>query len=153
MTQSGRLSRALQSQLPCRKRWPALFETTAGFGVLLGFAHDWANREATMRSWELFARHVVPELNGFTRNLKASAEYVAQHRTELVSGMVQSVMVAVGRGRGCQSRVGHHNGKARRVPIRRKSYSLPREREGVRAPGTDYQLVHRRIRYARPDRS
>jgi limonene 1,2-monooxygenase len=73
-----------------------LQEITGGFGVLLGFAHDWAGREATMRSWELFARHVVPELNGYARNLKASAEYAAQHRTELASGMVQSVMAAVG---------------------------------------------------------
>jgi limonene 1,2-monooxygenase len=73
-----------------------LQEITGGFGVLLGFAHDWASREATMRSWELFARHVVPELNGHTRNLKASAEYLAQHRAELARGMVQSVMAAVG---------------------------------------------------------
>jgi limonene 1,2-monooxygenase len=73
-----------------------LQEITGGFGVLLGFAHDWASREASMRSWELFARHVVPELNGYTRNLKASAEYLAQHRAELARGMVQSVMAAVG---------------------------------------------------------
>jgi hypothetical protein len=39
MTQSGRLSRALRSRLPCPKRWPALFEIPGGFGVLLGFAH------------------------------------------------------------------------------------------------------------------
>ena len=45
-----------------------LQEVTGGFGVVLGFAHDWANREATLRSWELFARFVVPELNGYTRN-------------------------------------------------------------------------------------
>ena len=38
---------------------------TGGFGVVLGFAHDWANREATMRSWELVARYVVPEVNGY----------------------------------------------------------------------------------------
>ncbi|MET4240760.1 LLM class flavin-dependent oxidoreductase [Bradyrhizobium sp. RT10b] len=74
----------------------SLQKITGGFGVLLGFVHDWANREATMRSWELFARYVVPELNGHTRNLKASAEYMAQHRSELVNGLVQSVTAAVG---------------------------------------------------------
>jgi limonene 1,2-monooxygenase len=73
-----------------------LQEITGGFGVLLGFAHDWANREATMRSWELFARYVVPELNGYTRNLRASADYMTQHRAELVNGLVQSVTAAVG---------------------------------------------------------
>ena len=80
-----------------------LQEVTGGFGVLLGFAHDWAGREATMRSWELFARHVVPELNGYTRNLKASAEYLAEHRSELADGMVQSVKAAVGEDKIAQA--------------------------------------------------
>jgi limonene 1,2-monooxygenase len=40
-----------------------LQEITGGFGVLLGFVHDWASREATMRSWELFARHVMPNIS------------------------------------------------------------------------------------------
>lgn len=73
-----------------------LQEITGGFGVLLGFAHDWASPEATKRSWELFARYVVPELNGYARNLKASAEYAAQNRPELASGMIKAVMAAVG---------------------------------------------------------
>jgi limonene 1,2-monooxygenase len=80
-----------------------LQEVTGGFGVLLGFAHDWAGREATLRSWELFARHVVPELNGYTRNLKASAEYLAEHRSELADGMVQSVKAAVGEDKIAQA--------------------------------------------------
>ena len=36
----------------------SLQEVVGGFGVVLGFAHDWANREATLRSWDLFARYV-----------------------------------------------------------------------------------------------
>jgi limonene 1,2-monooxygenase len=80
-----------------------LQEITGGFGVLLGFIHDWASREATMRSWELFARHVVPELNGYTRNLKASAEYLAERRSELADGMIQSVRAAVGEDKIAQT--------------------------------------------------
>jgi limonene 1,2-monooxygenase len=80
-----------------------LQEVTGGFGVLLGFAHDWASREATLRSWELFARHVVPELNGYTRNLKASAEYLADHRPELADGMIQAVKAAVGEDKVAQA--------------------------------------------------
>jgi limonene 1,2-monooxygenase len=80
-----------------------LQEITGGFGVLLGFAHDWASREATLRSWELFARHVVPELNGYTRNLKASAEYLAEHRSELSGGMIQSIVAAVGEDKVAQA--------------------------------------------------
>lgn len=72
-----------------------LQQLTGGFGVLLGFTHDWANREATLRSWELFARYVVPELNGYTRNLKASAEYLVANREELTTGRMASIVAAV----------------------------------------------------------
>ncbi len=32
-----------------------------GFGGILFRAHEWANREQTLRSFELFARYVMPE--------------------------------------------------------------------------------------------
>ena len=64
---------------------------TGGFGVVLGFAHDWANPEATLRSWELFARYVIPELNGYTRNQKGSAEYLAVHKAALMARMNDAI--------------------------------------------------------------
>ncbi len=42
----------------------SLQELTGGLGTVIGFAHDWASPEASHRSWELFARYVVPELQG-----------------------------------------------------------------------------------------
>ena len=72
-----------------------LQKVTGGFGVVLGFAHDWANREATLRSWELFARYVVPELNGYTQHQKASAEYLVTNRQELTTGRMASIVAAV----------------------------------------------------------
>ena len=63
-----------------------LQEITGGFGVVLGFAHDWANREATMRSWDLVARYVIPELNGYTAGLRESQEYLNRHQAELMAG-------------------------------------------------------------------
>jgi limonene 1,2-monooxygenase len=72
-----------------------LQQVTGGFGVVLGFAHDWANREATLRSWELFARYVVPELNGYTLNQQASADYLADHKQELMTGRVASIKATV----------------------------------------------------------
>jgi limonene 1,2-monooxygenase len=66
--------------------------TTGGFGVVLGFAHDWADREATLRSWELFARYVVPELTGSTRNIRASQRFLHDHREELMSGASKAVL-------------------------------------------------------------
>ncbi|MFM7252373.1 MAG: LLM class flavin-dependent oxidoreductase [Ilumatobacteraceae bacterium] len=65
---------------------------TGGFGVVLGFAHDWANREATLRSWELVARYVIPAVTGITRPQIASAEYVAERKDELMKGATAAVL-------------------------------------------------------------
>ena len=35
-----------------------------GFGGVMFRAHEWANREQTMRSYELFARYVAPHFQG-----------------------------------------------------------------------------------------
>lgn len=72
-----------------------LQEITGGFGVVLGFAHDWAQPEATRRSWELFARYVIPEVNGTTRNQKASADYLAAHNVALMKDRTASIMAKV----------------------------------------------------------
>jgi limonene 1,2-monooxygenase len=69
-----------------------LQETTGGFGVVLGFAHDWANREATLRSWELFARYVIPEISGATANIRASQRYLHENQAELMGGASRAVM-------------------------------------------------------------
>jgi limonene 1,2-monooxygenase len=69
-----------------------LQQITGGFGVVLGFAHDWANREATWRSWELVARYVIPELNGYTAGLRESQEYLNRHQAELMAGASQAVV-------------------------------------------------------------
>ncbi len=61
-------------------------ELTEGHGVTLGIAHDWASREATFRSWELFARHVIPEINGLSRSLVRSADYLAANKDALMAG-------------------------------------------------------------------
>ena len=70
-------------------------EVTGGFGVVLGFAHDWASREATLRSWDLFARYVVPEINGYTRNLQGSADFVHDNKKELIAGATAAIMAKV----------------------------------------------------------
>ncbi|HEY7625574.1 MAG TPA: LLM class flavin-dependent oxidoreductase [Ilumatobacteraceae bacterium] len=65
---------------------------TGGFGVVLGFAHDWANRENTRRSWDLVARYVMPALNGALRPMQASADYVEANKAELIGGASAAVM-------------------------------------------------------------
>jgi limonene 1,2-monooxygenase len=72
-----------------------LQELTGGFGVVMGFVHDWANPEATLRSWELFARYVIPEFTGAARNQRSSAEYTSTNKGELVSGLQAAIMAKV----------------------------------------------------------
>jgi len=61
-------------------RLRALQDVTGGFGTVVGFVHDWANREATRRSWDLVARYVMPEMNGMLDAYRESRRYVVEHR-------------------------------------------------------------------------
>ena len=69
-----------------------LQEVTGGFGVVLGFAHDWANREATLRSWDLMARYVIPEINGTTAGLRESQAYLNANQADLMAGASRAVV-------------------------------------------------------------
>ena len=57
-----------------------MVELTGGFGIVIGFAHDWANRADTMASWELVARYVIPEVNGMLDAYRESQRHVIEHR-------------------------------------------------------------------------
>tara|TARA_Y100001933_G_scaffold182115_1_gene180597 strand:- start:10316 stop:11563 length:1248 start_codon:yes stop_codon:yes gene_type:complete len=57
-----------------------MVELTGGFGTIIGFAHDWANREDTFRSWELVARYVIPEVNGMLAGYRESQRHVIENR-------------------------------------------------------------------------
>jgi limonene 1,2-monooxygenase len=64
---------------------------SGGFGTVVGFVHDWANPENTARSWDLVARYVVPEINGYLAGLRKSREFVANNR-EYFDRAKQAVM-------------------------------------------------------------
>ena len=61
-------------------RIKSVLEVSGGFGTIVGFVHDWANPENTMRSWDLVARYVVPEINGYLAGLRRSQDFVATNR-------------------------------------------------------------------------
>jgi limonene 1,2-monooxygenase len=61
-------------------RIKSVLEVAGGFGTVVGFVHDWANPENTMRSWDMVARYVVPEINGYLAGLRTSREFVAGNR-------------------------------------------------------------------------
>jgi limonene 1,2-monooxygenase len=57
-----------------------MYEITGGFGTAIGFVHDWANPENTRRSWDMVARYVVPEINGYLKPMRASQKHVIENR-------------------------------------------------------------------------
>ncbi|MFN8524743.1 MAG: LLM class flavin-dependent oxidoreductase [Chloroflexota bacterium] len=49
-----------------------LDEVSGGYGGLMIMAHEWANREKTLKSYELFARYVMPHFQDSLTSLGAS---------------------------------------------------------------------------------
>jgi limonene 1,2-monooxygenase len=62
-----------------------------GFGGVLFRAHEWASREDTLRSYELFARYVMPQFQDSLTTLRASNEWVRAHRKTIFGPSVDAV--------------------------------------------------------------
>jgi limonene 1,2-monooxygenase len=57
-----------------------LHDATGGFGGFMVLANDWAPHDATLRSYELMALRVLPELKGQLAPLRASYDMVAENK-------------------------------------------------------------------------
>lgn len=57
-----------------------MWEATGGFGGFLVLGTDWATREATLRSYELMARYVIPRFNGMLEPLERSYSKVVTNK-------------------------------------------------------------------------
>ena len=69
----------------CQAQIERLIEqSNGGFGSFLMLAHDWANPEATKRSYDLIARHVMPVFQGQAASTIQAQVRAAALRTELV---------------------------------------------------------------------
>jgi len=96
----------------------ALQNLTGGFGTVIGFAHDWANREATLRSWEMVARYVIPEVNGMLEGYRESQRHVIANRESferagaaVMSKIMENERAAAALSEGSQGRAAmpaHH---------------------------------------------
>lgn len=53
-----------------------LLDQSGGFGCFLVFGHDWADREATHRSYELLARDVIPHFQGQAATRTRNYEWI-----------------------------------------------------------------------------
>jgi limonene 1,2-monooxygenase len=68
--------------------------SAGGFGGLLFRAHEWANREQTLKSYELFARYVMPRFQGSDVMPRGSNEWALGNRRTIFSPNVEAIRQA-----------------------------------------------------------
>jgi limonene 1,2-monooxygenase len=65
------------------------------FGAFLQLAHNWAPFEATKKSYELFARHVLPRFNGANLGREGSLGWVQAHSDEFMGAAFNAAMATI----------------------------------------------------------
>ena len=65
-----------------------------GAGAVLFRSHEWANREQTLRSYELFARWVMPRFQGSVAPTHASREWVSDNRSTIFTPSIDALKKA-----------------------------------------------------------
>ncbi len=68
---------------------------SGGFGVVLLMAHDWADWDATRRSYELFARHVIPHFQGGLDGRRTSYDFSKARLVNLLPAAHEGVAAAI----------------------------------------------------------
>jgi limonene 1,2-monooxygenase len=72
-----------------------LLKQSGGFGTFLMLGHDWADPEATLRSYRLFAREVMPHFRGQLAAPRASHDWATAKRGELFGRAGQAILNAI----------------------------------------------------------
>jgi limonene 1,2-monooxygenase len=72
-----------------------LIEQSGGFGTYLFMAHEWADRQATLASYELFAREVMPVFQGSAERSVRSRNWAAERRPEFMGAAIGAVGKAI----------------------------------------------------------
>jgi limonene 1,2-monooxygenase len=65
--------------------------SNGGFGGVLFRAHNWATREQTLHSYELFARYVMPRFQGSVETIRGSNEWARGNRKTIFSPNVEAI--------------------------------------------------------------
>ena len=72
-----------------------LIEQSGGFGTYLFMAHEWADRRATLASYELFAREVMPRFQRSAERAARSRDWAAANRPEFMGAAINAVGKAI----------------------------------------------------------
>jgi limonene 1,2-monooxygenase len=88
--------------------------TGGGAGAVLFRSHEWANREATLRSYELFARWVMPHFQGSVDSTWDSRQWCSENRAGIFGpamGALRKAFTDVGQEVPDTMRMRLHTGK------------------------------------------
>ena len=85
------------------------------FGVLLHMGNNWADWAATKRSYELYARYVIPYFSGVNVPRTESYEWVSRHTESLTEMRTCGRQGDVRQARGGAGRDARRGGRRRRV--------------------------------------
>jgi limonene 1,2-monooxygenase len=69
-----------------------LEQQSGGYGCFLQLAHEWADREATLESYELFARHVMPRFQGVNDLREKSLGFAIENRPRIMAEAGGAIM-------------------------------------------------------------
>ena len=89
--------------------------TEGGCGAVLFRSHEWANREDTLRSYELFARWVMPRFQGSVETTIGSREWCSENRTGIFGphiGALRKAFTDAGQDVPEHMRLKLHTGKS-----------------------------------------
>ena len=83
----GVIGTAEQAQAQVQK----LVDQSGGFGSMLLMAHDWADRDATKKSFEIFARDVAPHFQGQYQPTIDAADLAAAGREGFAQAQLRAI--------------------------------------------------------------
>ena len=72
-----------------------LLDQSGGFGTFLMLGHDWASPDATLASYRLFAREVMPHFQGRLEAPRVSHDWATAKRNELFGRAGQAMLNAI----------------------------------------------------------
>ena len=79
----------------CCEMIARLQEQTGGFGSFLVMANDWADREATMKSYELMSKYVFPQFQGSARRPVATHAWTQANYQNFTARAGDAVLSAI----------------------------------------------------------
>jgi limonene 1,2-monooxygenase len=106
-----------------------LQDLSGGFGCLLGLAHEWATWDKTLRSYELMARYVMPQVQDSISWIDRSVNWTRENQAQLMGGATRAVLQAIADHNAAKTQANEGTGFA--LPGSASSAAAPSEEKAA----------------------